>query len=29
MPKEAIKRGGAEKILPLGSMAREIVQQLG
>ncbi len=29
MPKEAIKRGGAEKILPLSSMAREIVQQLG
>jgi two-component system, chemotaxis family, protein-glutamate methylesterase/glutaminase len=29
MPKEAIKRGGAEKILPLGAMAREIVQQLG
>ncbi|KMM75514.1 chemotaxis response regulator protein-glutamate methylesterase [Xanthomonas sp. LMG 8992] len=28
MPKEAIKRGGAEKILPLGAMAREIGQQL-
>ncbi|MBN6151481.1 chemotaxis response regulator protein-glutamate methylesterase [Xanthomonas sp. AmX2] len=29
MPKEAIKRGGAEKVLPLGAMAREIVQHLG
>ncbi|MCC4590223.1 chemotaxis response regulator protein-glutamate methylesterase [Xanthomonas campestris pv. cannae] len=28
MPKEAIKRGGAEKILPLSAMAREIGQQL-
>ncbi|MBB6366455.1 MULTISPECIES: chemotaxis response regulator protein-glutamate methylesterase [Xanthomonas] len=28
MPKEAIKRGGAEKILPLNAMAREIGQQL-
>ncbi|MDQ1093736.1 two-component system chemotaxis response regulator CheB [Xanthomonas sacchari] len=28
MPKEAIKRGGAERILPLSAMAREIGQQL-
>ncbi|MEE7560149.1 chemotaxis response regulator protein-glutamate methylesterase [Xanthomonas sp. Kuri4-2] len=28
MPKEAIKRGGADRVLPLGAMAREIVQQL-
>ncbi|NEL80188.1 MAG: chemotaxis response regulator protein-glutamate methylesterase, partial [Xanthomonas perforans] len=28
MPKEAIKRGGADRILPLGAMAREIVTQL-
>jgi len=28
MPKEAIKRGGVEKILPLNAMAREIGQQM-
>jgi two-component system chemotaxis response regulator CheB len=28
MPKEAIKRGGAERILPLGAVAQEILNQL-
>lgn len=28
MPKEAIKRGGAERTLPLGAMAQEILNQL-
>jgi two-component system, chemotaxis family, protein-glutamate methylesterase/glutaminase len=28
MPREAIKRGGAEKSLPLGAMAQEILKQL-
>jgi len=28
MPKEAIKRGGVEKTLPLGAMAQEILRQL-
>ncbi len=28
MPKEAIKRGGVEKILPLSGMAQEIIRQL-
>jgi two-component system chemotaxis response regulator CheB len=28
MPKEAIKRGGVEKVMPLGGMAQEILRQL-
>lgn len=28
MPKEAVKRGGVEKIVPLGSIAREIMLQM-
>ncbi len=28
MPKEAVKRGGVEKTVPLGAIAREIMQQL-
>ena len=28
MPKEAIKRGGAEKVIPLGAVAQEIIRQL-
>jgi len=28
MPKEAVKRGGVEKTVPLGAIAREIMQQM-
>jgi two-component system chemotaxis response regulator CheB len=29
MPKEAIKRGGVERTLPLGAVAGEILKQVG
>jgi two-component system chemotaxis response regulator CheB len=29
MPKEAVKRGGVEKSVPLKAIDREILQQLG
>jgi len=28
MPREAVKRGGAERVLPLDAIAQEILKQL-